>query len=216
MEKHHKLIIAFCLTVSALCLGFILYSNRERPKETSSYTQEVFLPVTKDNSYSPPVVKADELLETMVGSPDGKLSLKMREEKGETDTTYSFMIMDLVKGSEKEIFWKKVPLGTTLSIPLNTFSPDDKYIFLKETGEGGIGYLLLSASGTPLDKDALTLEISGLFLDKYPDYIITDVTGWGGVNLIVINTDKSDGGTGPSFWFDVSSHSFIQLSTRFD
>ena len=208
MEKHPRIIIAACLTVTAVCLVFILVFRGQQTKAPPDEAQ--------NDSYSPPAANAEVPRETSVGSPDGKWALKMREEEGETGVAYIFWLLNLADGSQKEIFRKTVTLGSALSIPLNTFSPDDKYIFLKETGEGGIGYFLLSASGTPLDKDALTLEISGLFADKYPDYIITDVTGWGGVNLIVINTDKSDGGTGPSFWFDVSSHSFIQLSTRFD
>ena len=61
-----------------------------------------------------------------------------------------------------------------------------------------------------------TIEFAELFESKYPEYKITAVTGWGGLNLIVINTDKIDGGTGPSFWFDLSGHSFIRLSNRFN
>lgn len=207
--------MAVSLTVSVACIVFILFSWFSRGQQSKGSlinTQSD----TQNNSHSPPIAKAEVPQETTMGSSDGKWALKMREEKGETDISYIFLIKDLVKGSEKEIFRKSVPSGTTMSIPLNTFSPDDKYIFLKEIREGETGYLLLSASGTPLDKDTLTLEISGLFASKYPNYKITDVTGWGGVNLIVINADKSGGGMGPSFWFDVSNHSFIRLSTRFD
>ena len=200
MEKHPRIIIAVCLTVVVACLIFILFPRRQQP----------------NNSYPPPIVKADPPREIITGSSDGKWALKMREEEGETGVAYIFWLLNLTDDSQKEIFRKTVTLGSALSIPFNTFSPDDKYIFLKETGEGGIGYLLLSASGTPLDKDALTLEISGLFTDKYPDYIITDVTGWGGENLIIINTDKSGGGIGPSFWFDITGRTFIQLGTRFN
>src|SRR3972149_5869304 len=61
-----------------------------------------------------------------------------------------------------------------------------------------------TTSGEPLSQDSETIEFAELFETKYPDYKITAVTGWGGINLIVFNTDKINGGTGPSFWFGFS------------
>lgn len=163
-----------------------------------------------------PVAKADLPSETAVGSPDGKFTLMMREEKGKENVTYSFRITASADGTQKGIFTKTVPVGTTLAIPQNTFSPDDKYVFLKETSSGGTQYIVLSASGVSLNKDGQTLEISSLFEAKYPDLKITDATGWGGMTLIVFNAEKKDGGQGSSFWFDVTGHSFIQLSSHFN
>jgi len=167
-------------------------------------------------TYVLPEAKADLPKETAVGSPDGKLTVTMREEKGKEDTTYSFKVTTSADGSYKEVFRKTVPVGTTVTIPANTFSPDNKYLFLKETSSGGTKYLVLSASGASLTEDGSDLEISSLFEAKYPDYKITGATGWGGMTLIVFNTGKKDGGVGPSFWFDAVSHSFIQLSSQFN
>ena len=49
-----------------------------------------------------------------------------------------------------------------------------------------------------------------------PDYNIDEATGWGGLSLIVINTKKVNGGEGPSFWVDVPSGKFTQLSSHFN
>jgi hypothetical protein len=87
---------------------------------------------------------------------------------------------------------------------------------LKETNSAQTSYFVLTTSGAPVTKDAQTLDILSLFTAKYPNYTITDATGWAGPTLVVINTNKSDGGIGPSFWFDAGSQSFIQLSTRFN
>jgi hypothetical protein len=213
MEKHPRITIAACLIVSAICIVFILFSGGQKSKSPPLNIQSTN---TQADLYSPPIAKADVPQEISVVSPDGKWALKMSEEKGENDTTYIFWILNLVKSSQKEIFRKTVPSGSALTIPQNTFSPDDKYVFIKENSAGDVHYLVLSASGAPLAKGIPTMEISGLFAAKYPDYKITDVTGWGGQSLIVINTDKNDGGQGPSFWFDVGSGSFIQLGTRFN
>jgi hypothetical protein len=155
-----------------------------------------------------PVVEAQTPELTNVNSPDGKLTLTMKKEKNQNGIVYTFITTDTVSGIQKNIFTKTVSPGDVISIPANTFSPDDKYIFLKEENLGQSDYFAVTPAGT--------LDISGSFSLKYPKYKITDVTGWGGMTLIVVNTNKEDGSLGPSFWFDISGKSFIQLSTRFN
>lgn len=212
MEKLPKTVIL--VFVALIIIGLVaLFFRAQKPKEPTTPV----LPITNNQaSYALPAVKADAPRETSVGSPDGKWSLKMKEEKGKEETTYIFWIINLADSSQKEIFRKTVPATTKLEVPLNSFSPDDKYIFLKEIGSSETHYLVLTTSGAPLSEGVLVAEISGLFTAKYPDYVITDVTGWGGVGLIVFNTDKKEGGTGPSFWFELPSLGFIRLSTRFN
>jgi len=195
------------LLISAVIAFFAL-----RPKQQPS----------GDSSTPPPVPDisvaqaSQPVALTTVGSPDGKFSLNMKQEKGKDATTYTFLMTDETSGVQKEIYSQTVLTGTTLSIPTNTFSSDDKYIFLKETSLTATGYFVLASSGVPITKDIQTLDISGLFTTKYQNYVISDVTGWAGPTLVVINTNKNDGSLGPSFWFDVASRSFIQLSTRFN
>jgi len=140
----------------------------------------------------------------------------MKEQRGKDSNTYGFAVTNTQNNTQKEIYSVNLPSGDTLSIPLNTFSPDDKYVFLKQTGTDGLSYFALTVSGEPITKDSQTADFSSQFAAKYQNYKITDATGWGGMNLIVFNTDKSTGGQGPSFWYDVPSHSIIQLSTRFN
>lgn len=129
-----------------------------------------------------------------VDSPDGKFAL-IAEEK-------TVAVFDRTKNIKKII-------GDSYFVPFNAFSPDNKYIFLKELESGDFVAL-------PLSDIQKTANISSLFTQKYPDFKITDVTGWGGVGLIVINTDKAEGGIGPSFWYEAFSGNFIRLSTRFN
>jgi hypothetical protein len=148
-------------------------------------------------------------------SSDGKIALTLGQKKG-TDTTTWSLTVSQSGALAKKIWSAALPHDTTFSIPFNAVSPDNKYLFLKQTEPDKTRYLVLSTSGAPISQDSQTIEFAGLFESKYPEYKITAVTGWGGLNLIVINTDKIKGGTGPSFWFDLSGHSFIQLSTRFE
>jgi hypothetical protein len=194
MGKHQSKIIILASLVISLAAVFFVFRSQKQPSSP--------LPTPP----SVPVVRAAE--PTVVGSPDGKMSLIMRKEKGSDATVYRFTLKDEASGAQREIFTKTEAAGVTLSIPDNTFSSDNKYVFLKETGASGVTYLVLA--------DAQTFDVSSLFTAKYQNYVITDATGWAGPSLLVINTNKVDGGTGPSFWFDVASHSFIQLSTRFN
>ncbi len=152
---------------------------------------------------------------TTVLAPDGKKTLIMKEKKDGEGINHTFSISSDEDGLQKVIFTKTLPRESSLTIPYNAFSPDDKYIFLKEINSGEAGYFVLSTSGTLFAGEVQTLDISGSFKEKYADYVIADVTGWGGPNLVVVNTYKSSGGKGPSFWFDVGSKSFIRLSHAF-
>lgn len=190
-------------SILALVAIFALVGMR-KPKE----------PVVEIPSYSPPTVMAEPLETVTVDSPDGKMSLTMKTEKGQETDVYTFSAAGK-DNALKEIYKRSVPVGTVVSIPFNTFSPDNKYLLLKEEALGQASHFVLKTSGESFDQDLEVAEVTAPFLAKYEKYDIRDVTGWGGLNLVVINTDKKSGGTGPSFWFDVSSRSFIQLSSRF-
>jgi hypothetical protein len=200
MAKHSKFLI-FVLAVLTIGILILALNRGNNPVKISSI---------------PPEVKAETAKESVIGSPDGKWNLGMKEERGQEDITYVFKLTKLADNSVKEIFRKTVSLSTSMEIPANTFSPDDKYIFLKEHNSGQTDYVVMTSGGTPLAKDIVTAEISSLFASKYPNLKITDVTGWAGTNLLLVNSDKIEGGTGPSLWFILPSRTFSQLSTRFN
>ncbi len=188
------------LVISAVIVFFVLDAKR--------------LPAGLPTS-TPPVANAETSQVSSVTSSDGNWVLTMKQAKAKDMVMYRFLATD-DNGNQKEIYTKTVSAGDIFSIPQNTFSPDDKYFFLKETNPAGTNYPVMTTSGVPIAKEALSLDISSLFAAKYSNYVITDVTGWGGQTLLVINTDKLSGGQGPSFWFDLTSKSFIQLSNRFN
>jgi hypothetical protein len=192
-----KIFLVVILIVIVLLLGVNVYLIKNN---------KYFLG-QKESNISIPPVEASQL--TSVDSPDGKLTLAMKVTKNGNGITYSFSV------SGKEIFTKTVDLATTISIPGNSWSPNNKYIFLKEENIAGTKFFALSATTASLSQSDQTANITDLFTQKYPDFKISDVTGWGGINLIIINSVKSDGNRGPSFWFEVPGKLFIQLSTLF-
>ncbi|MFI5240868.1 MAG: hypothetical protein ACHQUA_00355 [Microgenomates group bacterium] len=198
-----KLIVLSVITLFAVGVASALILRAQKPQgpEGSKYT------------YAPKSVKANNQ-ETEVLAPDGKMTLVMKEEKGKESTEYIFSVSSPT-GGQKEVYRETINPSGSIQIPYNTFSPDDKYFFLKKVDSGKTSFFVLSTAGTALGKDSPFLEFSSSFETKYPDYKIKDATGWGGMTLIIINTDKVSGGQGPSFWFDVTSNRFIQLSSHF-
>jgi hypothetical protein len=188
-----KIFLIFALVVIAVLVGANVYINRKG----LTVSQTSLAPQTK--TVIPPVEASDI---KSVDSPDGKKTLSMRITKNQSGVTYAFSV------SGKEIFAKTVDPTVSFSIPLNSWSPDNKYVFLKETAATGVKFFVLSASDDSSSQNDQTANITDLFAKKYPDLKIKDVTGWGGINLVIVNSDSS-------FWFEMPTHSFIQLSTHF-
>ena len=204
-----KLFLSIALIAITILIGFNIYLSRSKQAGGQSLqTPQEETPPTNGQSGTI-ITKVAASEPTSKDSPDGKLSLLMKTEKGKNGTTYSFSV------SGKEIFVKTVDSSTTISIPYNTWDPNGKYIFLKENATSGTSFFVLSTGTSSLDQNDQTANITNLFAEKYPDLKIGDVTGWGGVNLVVLNSINGDGGRGPSFWFEMPTHSFIRLSVRF-
>lgn len=205
MEKHPFRL----LLIAGLVLGFVVVAIARvyvvKNQKQVSLPARIFANVT-------PGPKVTTIL-----APNGKMTLIVREEKTKNGMVDVFSIQDQKTMQNVQIYSETLAEGAEISVPYNTFSPDNKYIFLKKTGPSSVSYFVLKTDGSSFAKGEKTIDFLSLFNQKYPDtHTVTDVTGWGGVNLIVVNTDKSDGGISHSFWYDVSSNSFIQLSNRFN
>ena len=149
-------------------------------------------------------------------SPDGTKTLIMKKQEGKEQVIYSFYISSSSE-PEKLIFTKSVDLSNALSVPFNTWSPDNAYVFIKETESGQDHYFVLSSVGKTFVNSSPYISVDEIFLQKYPDnFKLTDVTGWGSPTLLVVNTGTEENKIGPSLWFEIPSQVFIQLSTRFN
>lgn len=146
---------------------------------------------------------------------DGTISLTLNQKPTGNKNMWSLIIKDK-NNPQKTIWSESLPDSVSFSIPLNAVSPDNKSLFIRETAPGKTLYLVFFTSGKPINKDSQLIEFTDLFAAKYPDLQITEATGWAAPTLIVFNTNQADGHPGPSFWFDIVSLSFIQLSNRFN
>ncbi len=206
MAKLRDLLIIIVLVSVLLAAGFTFFKagflftgSSDKPTPTPSLE---------------PVAQVEEK-ETVAVSPDGKQVLTMRETTKEGLSSFTFFLSSN-KDNKKEVLYSTDFLnGVTYTVPFNAFSPEGKYVFIKTNDAEGQRYLVFSTKINP-EKIQDPAEIKAAFAVKYPDYHITDVTGWGGNGLVVVNTDKPDGTIGPSFWYFAATGGFSRLSTRFN
>lgn len=144
-----------------------------------------------------------------VHSSDGTMKLTMQSSvKIAGKTTYTFYLSDINGGNRKLLFTKLLTTADTMAIPPNTFSPDNKYIFLSSTESGVKHVPVLKTSGEVFANGIQFEDVAILFLSQKTDNVMTEVTGWDSPTLLHVTTN------GPSYWFDVETQNFIQLARR--
>ena len=173
--------------------GVVVLSYRSGPSSQKSYQN----PLSK----LPP-----ESQETVVDSPDGTIKLVMTKKKNQNGALiYSFSTKE-ESGKSLKIFEKTATFGEEMSLPQNSFSPDNKYLFIKDTNGYKTDYLVFRVNGEPFSTGEEFINATELFDQKVKGYNLKSLTGWDDpvlMNILTVN--------GPRFWFDITTRSFIQL-----
>jgi hypothetical protein len=148
-------------------------------------------------------------------SPDGTKTLTLTITNNK-DLSKSFVVTNVDTSSNKEdqVFTGTLARTENITIPFNTWSPDNRYIFLEQRGATHSGELVMNASGKPLPNGEPFQNVTDLYNARNTGNIYQETTGWASETLLIINTLK-DGEKGPSYWFETPSKAIIQLSTRF-
>ncbi len=131
----------------------------------------------------------------------------MSEEKTNEGTTHTLFIADGDGGNRRVLFSKT---GGAISLPANSWAPDNAYVFIKQS-EPTTTFLALKASGEPFASGEQYLDVAALFATKQPQLLFKEATGWDGIGLMHVTSTTTQGAKGPSFWFDVASKSFLHL-----
>jgi len=149
-------------------------------------------------------------------SPDGAKNVIMQITTNNNDTkTYAFFMQNTSDNSQKLIFTNTLPTSSSMSLPFNTFSPDNKYFFIQQnTSDGGKVFAFLT-SGDSFANGQLYDDITNIFSKKITQYTFDRATGWASETLIIVNTKNQDGSKGPSFWVELPSTAVIQLASQF-
>lgn len=192
----------FFLFIALLIIGAVLFGFYY-VKATSVSKTTYVLPVPSATPTPEPVK------DIQVNSPDGKMKIIMRKTIAQAgNVSYSFFVSDVDGGNEKLIFTKTLTLKSTMSISQNAWSPDDNYLFLRENDVAAFSVFVFKADGQNFSDGEVYINLTDLYIKDGISYSLKDVTGWDSNTLLHVLT------SGPSFWFEVPSKSFIQLATK--
>lgn len=176
--------------VLGILISGLLFSNKPQQKNELVAPQEATqLPQTSE-----------------VRSLEGTLKLLMTKKEESGNTVYSFLVSD-ESGKTTPIFEKTVGRGETLNLPQNSWSPNNKHVFIEDEKGSLVNYLLFKSNGESFANGEKYLNVTNLFNLKVKNYNLKAVTGWDDPVLMSVFTVK-----GPKFWFDVTTTSFIQLA----
>lgn len=127
-------------------------------------------------------------------------------------TAYSFSTTDGQNNNEQPLYTTTLSSSENMSIPFNTFSPDNQYLFLLKNGNDA---LVFKTSGEAFSDGQPYFDVTDLFAKRNTGYNFSEATGWASPTLLIINTLTQNDVKGASFWFEVPSKAIIQLSTQF-
>lgn len=167
------------------------------------------------NNFLNPTKTPTPIQKSEVHSSNGTMKLIMQKQTNkDASDNYSFFIADISGKNERLLFTKNLAPEGEMILPPNSFSPDNKYLYLEENGPASLGVLVFKTTGLPFSEGEQYLDMAELLTKSKTGYSISHVTGWASPILIEINTMKDFSTKGPSFWFVVDSRAFLQLASH--
>ncbi len=145
-----------------------------------------------------------------VPSPDGTHVLTMKiARNSDGSVVYTFIAAD-ASGNTHIVFTKAVGPTGSMMIPPNSWSPDNRYLFIEERDGGTTHFYVFKTDGQPFPQFGPYEDITPLFTKAQPKLTLKDVTGWDSTDLLHV-TSTNGAIKGPNFWFVVETGGFMQL-----
>lgn len=207
--------VTFLMLAAAVGFSFAFYNSyRLHPRNIIS------LPVVQSfqnpSSTSAEANIPEEQVISQI-SPDGTKLLKMTiTTNKDLSKTYSFATSD-VNGTNQQAIYSVTYTDTadSMSIPFNTWSPDDKYVFITHINSSGNEAIVLKANGEPVTDTENSINVTKVFVSKITDNFYDETTGWASETLLLVNTKTATREKGTSYWFEVPTKAIIPLATQF-
>ena len=186
-------------------------------RDNKPISRSVFSASIPTISLTPAELPSYDAQVSSMDSPEGSKTLVLQKTQDSKGATYSAFVSTKSHEQVQQVLTEAASDSDSLSIPFNTWSPDTVFLFLTKKTPIINHYLVFNSSGEWFGDDAPYLSVQELFTDQVPNYVIEDVTGWAAPNLLIVNAKSAENEQSKvSFWFDVPSKSFIQLSTYFE
>lgn len=161
-----------------------------------------------------PTPQPNVVQKTEVHSPDGTVKVILTSQKQDNGTTaYTVMAAEITGENQKYIFNKTGDGETSIVLPQNAWSPDNKYLFVLEKKRDIVSALVFKASGEKFTNDTAYLDVTPLFMANNKTLEIANITGWASESLLYVQTKTESLTKGPTFWFDIYSKNFLQLAS---
>lgn len=212
MAKFYKkpkfFIPTFIIAVLVVIFTIQLSSNSSSLLSGFSFAETIFpIPTLV------PIKEASSKSE--VHSPDGTMKIVMNKTTTpQTLANYTFTVSEISGTNGKIIFSTTLGEDQVMQISDNSWSPDNKYLFLKENDNGKLSFFVFKKTGETFADGSKYLDVVTLFEDKKFESKLSDITGWDSDILLHVFTLKDNGTKGPSFWFDVEGKNFYTLGSR--
>lgn len=149
-----------------------------------------------------------------VHSPDGKMQLVMEKTIGESVDSYVLYTCEVQCINKIQILTISLPKSQSIVLPLNAWSPNNKYVFIKKMGGGADSYWVFMADGQTFASGNNFIDVVPAFDSKNTGNSLGEVTGWDSNTLLHVFSNLADGTRGPSYWFEVPSTAVIRLANR--
>lgn len=157
----------------------------------------------------------DQTVDIPVGeatNSEGNLKLVgISRKSSEGSARYSIKVVNSQDRTERPLYETSVDPGSSITIPLNSWSPDYKEVFITIHGPDGEDYYLFKASGEDFRDGKKYVDIGEYWQTAGLAGRIRKISGWAGDDLLVTYTTKTDGSDGPAYWFVTGSRKFIQV-----
>lgn len=200
MSNSTKWVAGFIVLLALVVGGLWFVKNK-----TSQANMSANLPGDVEIASAEPVSTLDE-----VHSADGAHNLitdKTVQSSG--NTIYSLYTADIPQTAKNLIYETALPKGESLSVPINSWSPNNKFVFIKEQDSSSSSYMVFNASGDKFGDDQF-IDVGKVFDSKDNGFSLDDVSGWDSDTLLHI--DASDEKGHAHFWFEVPSEAVIRLA----
>ncbi len=170
-------------------------------------------PATTVPIVSNPVLKTDTASQP---TPDGTKKVVMKTTHNTNSLHYVFTTTDGSGGNVQPLFEETIQASVSategMNIPFNSWSPDNKYVFIQKNDGDALVY---KVTGEDIIPGQRYLDIKNLFDAAGKKDTYKETTGWASPTLLIINTLSPDNTKGSSYWFEVPSKAIIQLSSSF-
>ncbi len=163
----------------------------------------------EEATITPEVSSITKLIEA--SNSDGQYRLVGSSELIKGSVHYSFRVEDAAENSSLLLFETKAADDETYSIPFNSWSSDNKYLFLQLNNSKGKNYYVFKADASLFADGLKYLDVGDYWSQGEREDVIKEVSGWAGPDLLMVYTTKPDGTGSSAYWFMVSSRKFMQV-----